>query len=175
MPKTVRVPRGEDELISALSDNLDLLRDAIEKAKSGDLKYIKSIQGILRILVHTSYTNKPLLIELAKLYSIVPVIKTDNPWGLSERPLDDYLEEIAFASGTESIELKKKDIIAKGSQQEGGAHEDWDIDKDYLFAKGEGLLIGGRPPLVLTFIGMADCIWSSGSNVLQQIERQRGQ
>ena len=66
MSKTIREPRNEDDLLEALSDNLNLLKDAIEKAQSGDFKYIKSIKGILRILVHTGGTNKPLLIEMAK-------------------------------------------------------------------------------------------------------------
>ena len=174
MQKTIRIPRNEDELVEALSDNLDLLKDAIEKAQSGDFKYIKSIKGILRILVHTAGTNKPLLIEMAKKYSIVPTIRTEGPRGMSERSLNDFLEEIGFASGTENIILKNKDLIAKGSQQEGGAHEDWDVDKDYLFAKGNGLLIGGMPPLVRKFIGMANCIRVSGLSVLQEINIVRG-
>lgn len=169
MQKITRIPRSEDELIQALSDNLELLRDAIKKVRSGDFKYLKSIKGILRILVHNAGTNKPLLIKLADKYSITPIIKTDGPRGIFKRSLNDFLEEIAFASGTENILLKKRDLIAKGSQQDGGAHEDWEIDKDYLFSKGDGLLIGGVPPLVRTFNGMANCIYIAGLNVLQEI------
>jgi hypothetical protein len=174
MPKVTRTQRSEDDLIEALSDNLSLLTDAIDRARTGDFKYIKTIKGILRILVHTSGTNRPLLIGMAKKYSVTPIVRTDGPRGISERTLDDFLEEIGFASGTENIILKNKDLIVKGSQQEGGAHEDWAIDKDYLFAKEGGLLIGGIPPLVRKFIGMANCIRVSGSNVLQEIITIRG-
>lgn len=173
MQKPNRIARNEDDLISALSDNLDLLEEAIKKSRAGDFKYIKVIKGILRVLVYTSKSNIPLLIELAKKYSVIPTIKTEGPRGVFERPLDIFLEEIGFASGTENIILKNIDLIVKGSQQEGGAHEDWDIDKDYLFSKGDGLLIGGIPPLVRKFIGMSNCIHISGVKVLKEIEAAR--
>lgn len=174
MTKPIRISRTEDELIEALSDNLGILGDAINKVQSGDFKFVKTIKGSLRILVHKGGTNTPLLSALAEKYSITPIIRTEGPFGIRERSLDSFLEEAGIESGTENFILKNRDLIAKGSQQEGGSHEDWAIDKDYRFARADGLLIGGLPVLTRKFIGLGKCIHTAGKKVLEEIKTVRG-
>ena len=166
-----RIQRTDEELIQALEDHLGILRNAIDNARQGDLKFVKAIAGTLRVLVHSGGRNTPLLITLAGKYSINPTVITNEPRGVVERSLEDFLKEIAFASGTENILLSKADLIAKLSQQEGGAHEDLGIERDLHLSKGNGFLIGSMPPLARSFIGLGECIYNSGIRTLIAIRQ----
>lgn len=165
-----KITKTDNYLINALFENLELLNDAVEKTTAGDFKYLKVIKNILRILVHRGGMNKPLLCDLAAKYSIIPMIKFDNMKGLIEFSLDDYLEDIYFISNTEGICLKNKDLIAKSSQQDGGAHEDWALDADYAFSKCNGFCLGGTPPEIRKLVNMGKLIYISGNTVLKEIK-----
>lgn len=73
-----KIPRREEDLLEALSENLDLLNDAIEETISGNWKYLKVIKSILRILVHKGGMNKPLLIDFAKKHLLIPMAKIQD-------------------------------------------------------------------------------------------------
>ena len=171
-----RVQRSEADLINALEQHLDLLGDSIQKLRAGDLKYFKSIAAELRVLVYKGASNKPLLLHLAKINNIVPIIKRDvPPLKRPELPLQDFLNELFFSSGTLNVSLTNAQLIAKVSQQEGSAHEDLKHEFDYIAAKGDGILIKGQKPYLLGILGIAECIYFTGINVLKLLKEEGGE
>ena len=59
-------------------------------------------------------------------------------------------------------------FIAFSSQQEGSAHEDHSIDKNYRFSKGSGMLIGGLPPDIYAIHGYGKTVYMKGVEFLQK-------
>lgn len=168
-----RISRTQRDLINSLKEHLELLQEYTKKFKSGDSKYYKPIVTELRLLTHKSRKNIPLLIYLAQKNRVIPVIYRDvPPFKKSEITLNELLDSIFFASGTMKLSLTNKEFIAKASQQEGSAHEDLEHDFDYVLSKGDGLLIGNQPPHFRAAIGLAECIYSCGMRVLEQISRK---
>jgi hypothetical protein len=167
-----KIQRSRLELVQAFADQLHILKTAILHVKNGDDAFTKTIAGVLRILVHEAKTNKPLLINIAKEYNIVPYITTSGHKGVLQRNLNQYLDDVVYYSDTAKITLTKRQIIAKISQQEGGAHEDWAIEKDLLHARGDGILIGGRLPLVRVILGIGECILECGNEVLASVNNK---
>lgn len=169
-----RISRTTIDLINALEQHLDLLRDHINKFKSGDFKYYKPIMTELRLLVYKSKTNNPLLIFLAQQNGIALTIHRDAPpFKKQQLSLDEFLHELYFASGTAKMSLTNIEFIAKAAQQEGSAHEDLKHDLDYIISKGDGVLIGGLPPQFRAAVGLAECIYSCGIRVLIKIKQKQ--
>lgn len=163
-----RIPRSKLELATALRDHLVILRDALEKMQN-DFAFVKVIAGELRVLVHTRSRNTPLLLTLADQENEKLLVTTDGPPVLQRTlPLKDFFQGLHFASGTEKIEITKEQFIGFASQQEGTAHEDLTLDKDYLFSKGNGILIGGLPPNILALRGYGRTVYTKGVEFLQK-------
>ncbi len=165
-----KVLRTEGELIKALQDQLHILKEAIERVKTGDFAYTKVIAASLRVLVLKTTKNKPLLLNLAKKYDFPLIITRDvPPFKPATISIQDLLDELYFASGTEHVKITKRELIAKSAQQEGLSHEDESLDKDYLISKPKGLYIGGLPPDVRALLGLGQCIYQAGNNLLVKL------
>jgi hypothetical protein len=61
-----------------------------------------------------------------------------------------------------------EEFIGFSSQQEGLAHEDHSLDKNYLFSKGAGILLGGMPPNILAIRGYGNTVYMKGAEFLQK-------
>jgi hypothetical protein len=157
------------ELKQALRENLELLRESLDKVKTGDFKHIKIVFGILRILVINKGQNKALLLGLAQEHNITPMVYIDSPFGLKTLSLDKHLQDLYFASNTENIRLTNADFILKHSQQEGGAHEDWDLEKEVTFPNN-GILIGGLPPKIRKAIILGEHTHKAGVELLGHLD-----
>jgi hypothetical protein len=168
MDSPPRFTRNTTDLKKALKENIELLRDSIDKVKSGDTKYIKVIFALLRILVIEKGKNKALLLGLADKFKIVPMVYLDVPFGPTTMPLKEHLQGLYFASATEKIKLTNTDFILKHSQQEGASHEDWALEKEVTFPN-KGILIGGLPPKVRKAVILGEHVYKTGIDLLGKI------
>lgn len=164
-----KVAKAHAQLVNELKDQLSLLNDSIQKINLGDLKYSKTISGILRILVIKTPTNRPLLFDLAKDYDFEPGVVIDSPFGIKKQTLREYLKELFFASNTEKFRMTNEEFIKIASQQDGGSHVDSTIDFGYQFAN-EDILIGGLPPKVLNLRILANHVLKTGKELIAIIE-----
>jgi hypothetical protein len=163
-----RIQRTELELAKALRDQLVILRDALGKLLS-DFAYIKIISAVIRVLVYSKGRNKPLLLSLGDMKNDNLLLTTDGPPMLRKTiPLRNFMQEMHFISGTENIEMTIEEFIGFSSQQEGVAHEDSAIDRNYVFSKGDGMLIGGVPPHIYAIRGYGNTIYAKGIEFLQK-------
>jgi hypothetical protein len=92
----VRVPRTEFELANALRDQLVILRDALEKLSS-DFAHMKTVAGVLRVLVYDKGHNTPLLLSLAEKKKDKLFVKLEGPPALQATlPLKDFFTNNPF-------------------------------------------------------------------------------
>ena len=166
-----RLAKTALQLVCDLKDQLGLLEDAINKVNSGDLKYSKTLAGILRILVIQTHANKPLLLDLAKKYSFNLIVTIDSPFGIKKESLEEHIKGTFFVSNTEKIHMSNEEFIKIASEQDGGSHVDSAIDFGYQFAN-EGMLIGGYPPKVLKLRILANHVLTSGKEFVEFVECQ---
>jgi hypothetical protein len=106
------------------------------------------VAGKLRVLVHESRTNRPLLLALMEDTGVDVAIPIDASRGRYETDLRSYLDGLACAIRIptgELAELSKSDLIALWSQQSGGAHEDWALDQRLATIFAGGLFVNGQP------------------------------
>lgn len=167
-----KVSRTREELLEELAQQLDLLKDAIIKINSGDLKYSKTIAAILRILVIQTRTNNPLLFNTASYYSFEPKVVIDSPFGVKTVSLRDHLKELYFASGTEKISMSNEEFIKIASQQDGGSHVDDEIDFGYQFSNN-GIVIGGLPPKVYKLRILGNHVLKAGNELLELVNSKK--
>lgn len=169
MANSPRIARSTSDLKQALQENLELLRESIDKLRAGDFKHVKIVFGILRILLINKGQNKPLLLGLAQKYNFTPMVYIDSPFGLKTLSLEQHLQDIYFVSNTENIKLTNADFILKHSQQEGGAHEDWALEKEIVFPN-DSILIGGLPPKIRKAIILGEHTYKAGIEFLKQFK-----
>ncbi len=134
----MRVSKTDLGIVGELEDQLVILEEHIGRIKSGDARSVKVVAPILRDLVCKYGSNpKPLLLRLANKYSVELIVKLDVPTVFKDTmPLQEYLDGLAFASGTEGIKMSNLDIIKTVADQTSVAHTDNGIDHKLYAAMG---------------------------------------
>jgi len=157
--KPIRIPRSDEDLLKTLEEEVDKLKELYFKTfREEDLKYLGDVAGKLRVLVYEGGKNKPLLLHLMDKFEINILITLDGPpvQPLPGQPspgdkitlrrfLDLLAVEIRVKSG-DFMKSTKKELIAKWSQQSGGAHQDWELDEDLFAMQNTGINLFGMPP-----------------------------
>ena len=116
-----------------------LKADRIELTDKGDYDFSIRASGVLRILLYSGNSNKPLLINLLKDYPLTyPIIcpVSGSPIELDRWLHTPYLECTDNTDGSK-INLSYMDVIVCLAHKLGGAHEDSAIDeKTYRIISG---------------------------------------
>ncbi len=134
----MRVAKTELGIIGELNDQLAILDEHLARAKVGDATSIKIIAPVLRDLVCKYGSNpKPLLFRLANKYSVNLTVKLDVPPNFPDTmTLLEYLDSVAFVSGTEGIKVTNIELIKGIADQTSVAHTDNGIDTNIYAAMG---------------------------------------
>lgn len=142
---------------------------------TGHAQYLGEIAGKLRVLVHRSRSNRPLLLDLMAECKIEVPITIDKPGKPLVMDLPTYLSGLACAirlpSG-ELAELSKSDLIALWSQQCGAAHEDWALDSSLAAVFSLGLLVGGQPAHGRALCGICRTVLHVATEFLRRVETE---
>ena len=146
---SAKVDRPQHELVGRLEEHCAVLEDFHQKACRERLpRYLGEVAGKLRVLVHESRTNRPLLLDLMAEADVEVPITIDSPSGQSETDIRSYLSGLACVIRLPSgdlAELTKSDLIALWSQQSGAAHEDWALDERLATIFAGGFFVNGQP------------------------------
>ncbi len=134
----MRVNKTGIGLVSDLADQLAVLDEHIKRARAGDVLAIKIVAPVLRDLVCKYRSNpKPLLFRIAEQYSYQLMVRLDVPPIMkSVMTLEEYLDVMAFASGTEGVILTHYQLIKGVADQQSVAHTDTGISNDIYAAMG---------------------------------------
>lgn len=119
--KKNRIAKETSRLIERLIQHLEILIDFSDKAfyEYQHDKYAGEVAGKLRILViNLGWKNKPLLLDLMKHFEYERSVK-DLVRG--EYTLETYIYELSGDG------LTNEEIIRSLAEQQGSAHEDWEI------------------------------------------------
>jgi len=129
----MRVAKTDLGIISELQDQLIILEEHLARIKGGDARSVKIVAPILHDLVCSYNSNpKPLLLRIANMYSVELIVKLDVPPVFKDTmPLQEYLDSLAFASGTEGIQMTNLELIKTVSDTGEGIEAQ---DKDKMFA-----------------------------------------
>ena len=181
-PTSVKVPRKREELLDRLRDHIRLLQDYCHRAfEERDSAYLGEIATKLRLLVCESGTNKPLLLNLMDEYEIRVTIRLGGPPikmpAGQPNPGDvisvrKYLALKAFGIHTASrgyLEVTNNRLIHIWAAQNGAAHEDPELEEEYVAARDSGLLIGGLPALSMQLKVIARTIFGVAKEFLQRV------
>jgi hypothetical protein len=170
-----RVTRTQRDLISRLAEHCAILEDFHQRAcRQGETRYLGEIAGKLRVLVHQSRTNRPLLLDLMAETAVTVRFTIDSPRGQRQTDLHTYLSELAcairLASG-ELAELSKYDLIALWSQQSGAAHEDWALDERLATVFSGGFFVNGQPIHGAALCGICRTVLHVAREFLAEVQR----
>ncbi|MDD5253330.1 MAG: hypothetical protein PHW44_05500 [Candidatus Omnitrophica bacterium] len=147
-----------DTRFSELNDAVSLLEDALQKVKSGDLKYFKVISSQLRALICLgSRSLTPLLINLAKeknvaLFCYGPSTRSSDTDGFTVLKISSFFVGLLpFSPANQKYELNNwlsspfvrlgnmiytpNEVIRMVAEKEGGAHYDDKLDEKSLRLK----------------------------------------
>lgn len=170
----MKVNRNRAELIARLKDHCAILEDFHQKAcREGQIRYLGEIAGKLRVLVHASRTNRPLLLDLMKDTGITVAIPSDSPRGRHESDLPTYLAGLACAIRVptgEMAQLSKSDVIALWSQQSGASHEDWALDQRLATIFAGGLSVNEQPIHGAALCGICRTVLYVARRFVAQVE-----
>ncbi len=143
-----KISRPDAELIQALQDHIDLLREFHNKAfNKGDSKYLGEVAGKLRLLVYRSPTCKPLLRDLMDKFNTDIRLDLSGP-GNRSADIDEYFNQVcgAFRSSKtgDLIKVTRMNIVRTWAQQIGSSHEDSSVDEDFAELLNHGLFVNSR-------------------------------
>lgn len=143
-----KVPRSKQELIQALNKHVRLLNEYYKKAfNEGNTDYLGEIVGKIRLLAIKSRRNKPLLVNLISKYGnfSLPFEKPGKTYNMT---LQEYVDSFCCAIAVPSIGptvLSIREFIQLWANQEGSAHEDWELDERLVVIKNQGIFINALP------------------------------
>lgn len=84
--------------------------------------------------------------------------------------LQEYLDQIAFASGTENTHMTNAEFIKNIADQISVAHTDNGVDSDTFGAMGWGeISTGGYQPHVYALINIGEVVLSSGRRLVNKL------
>lgn len=165
----MKTKKTNSELVYELNVQIELLGEAIEEIKKGNLKYYRTIANILRMLiVKKKRTNIPLLVFLAEKNNFPLVITIDSPSGIKKQHLTDHLNNIYFISNTHGIKITNEEFILTACEQDGGSHIDHSVETGYSFSNSN-ILIGGLPPKVLKLKILGEHVYKLGCELLKVV------
>ncbi|MFH0854927.1 MAG: hypothetical protein V1869_00195 [Candidatus Omnitrophota bacterium] len=147
-----------DTRLNELNESISLLEDALQKVKSGDLKYFKVISSQLRALICSgSRSLSPLLINLAKernvlLFCYGPSTRSSDTDEFTVLKISFFLIGLLpFSPANQRYELNDwlfspfvrlgsmiytpNEVIRMVAEKEGGAHYDDKLDEKSLKLK----------------------------------------
>lgn len=161
----MKVSKTDYGLLVDLNDQLEILAEHLQRARSGEERAIKVVAPILRDLVCKYRSNQsPLLFRLANRNNLPLTVKLDVPPHMPDTlSLQDYLDQTAFASGTENIHMTNSELIKNITDQLSVAHTDNGVDSDAFGAMGWGeIRIGGYQPHVYALINIGEVVLTTG-------------
>jgi len=134
----MRVSKTDLGIIGELEDQLIVLEEHLARIRGGDARSVKIVAPILRDLVCSYNSNpKPLLSRIANKYGVELIVKLDVPPLFKDTmPLQEYLDNWAFVSGTEGIKMTNLELIKTVADQTSVAHTDSGIDSKLYAAMG---------------------------------------
>ena len=160
MPAKVR--RSVADLVETLRRHVRLLTEFCVRAfEQGEHDYFGEIAAKLRLLVYEHGRNRPLLLALMDEFELdIPITLggppierlPGKPGSGDQVSLREFLELDAYGVRTEHrgfVMLTKKQLISVWAQQHGAAHEDWELDEEFILGRDSGLFLGGVPALAL--------------------------
>ena len=171
-----RIDRTQRELIKRLQEHCAILQDFHFRAcQQGHHHYFGEIAGKLRLLVYSSRTNRPLLLDLmAEAGFQVPFILDQGPKGQIQTDLPTYLSSLSVViripSTNKPAELSNYDLIALWSQQCGSAHEDWKLDERLASIFAEAFFLNGQPSHGLALCAICRTVLHVAREFLHLIE-----
>lgn len=173
-----KIQRTKEEMLQRLKVQLKFLRKYIDEFDSvHDFDLLGEIAGKLRLLVWKGGRNKPLLIRVAREYSIELKREFDRPRGVVSIELNDYLEELAYYTKVEGNQYSYsvKDLITLWAHQSGAAHEDWNITEKFdvlLKSTQSGIYLGAYQATAGMFVSHARSILNYGIFFLNKLSNE---
>jgi hypothetical protein len=173
---SAKVNRTQRELLRRLQEHCAILEDFHQKAcREGQSQYLGEIAGKLRVLIHQSRTNRPLLLDLMAETGVEIPITINKPGGKRQTDLRSYLSEFACAIRLPSGQLEaltKNELIALWSQQSGASHEDWALDERLTGIFALGLFINGQPIHGVALCGVCCTVLHVAKGFLAQVAQE---
>ena len=176
-----RMKRTPEDLTEALRRHLRLLHQFCERAfEAGDHDYLGEVAGKIRLLAIREGRNRPLLLDLMDHYSIGGTtivarairLREDGPKIGDQITLSEYFDLPAYCVQKQVV--SKRTLISIWAAQHGAAHEDWRLDESFALVR-KVVDPAGRLALSLELETTARSVLKLGEQVLQEIDRIRGQ
>lgn len=171
----MRVSKTDLGIIGELEDQLIILEEHLARIRGGDARSVKIVAPILRDLVCSYNSNpKPLLIRIANKYSVELMVKLDVPPVFKDTmPLQEYLDSLAFASGTEGIKMTNLELIKTVADQTSVAHTDNGVDTKLYAAMGfpDGKTTAYSPHAVM-LVAIGGVVLAVGRQLIAKITVQ---
>lgn len=124
-----RIPKNASTLVNDLKENLQLLKNSIERASAGKRDEIRNISVRLRLLIcDKSNKTSGLLIWMTKECKFSQDVHINGKM-ISLNEFKD--EQVYKVEGSKNYNLSVCDIICKNTEQDGGAHVDLERDHKY--------------------------------------------
>jgi hypothetical protein len=152
-----KVTRGLDNLVATLRQERDKLFSFGHLAfRENKAEYLGEVAGKLRLLACSTRTNRPLLLDLADEFGIALNVTVGGPEGWTFMsgqkagdvlPLREWIDTFAFSCQTSAgqVQLTKRQLILIWASQQGGAHQDWELNEEFvMFRQAELIRIGNR-------------------------------
>ena len=171
----MRVSKTDIGMLGELEDQLAMLQEHLARIKAGDAVSVKVVAPILRDLVCKYGSNpKPLLFRLANKYNVSLEINLDVPPGFKSRmSLKEFLEDMAFSSGTEDIRVTNAELIKMVADQTSVAHTDNGIDKRLYAAMGwPNQKTTANSPHSVMLVGIGYTVLGAGRRLLEEVKKQ---
>lgn len=174
-----RIPRPIPELVQALDGHVRLLKSYYVPAfQQSDLDYLGEVAGKLRVLIyeHSRSRNTPLLLGLMDELGVEIRFTLNGPPATTTRApisLREYLDLTAYAIRTPSrglVELTNKQLIGVWSQQHGAAHEDWDLDEEFVLMRDCGVYLGGQAAIAASLRVITNTVLHVADEFLNRAE-----
>lgn len=170
----MKVSKTDYGLLGELEDQLHILEEHIGRIKSGDARSVKIVAPVLRDLVCKYRSNpKPLLFRLANKTNSQLIVHLDVPPMFPDTmTLQEYLNDIAFSSGTENIVITKLELIKMVADQTSVAHTDGAVDARLYAVMGwpESKTTANSPHAVI-LVAIGGVVLSAGKQLINDIKR----